>query len=260
MKDLYSILGVNKNAPQDEIKRAYRKLAMQHHPDRGGDQALFQEIQQAYDILGDAEKRQAYDNPRSHNVNINFGGHGFQDIFDIFNSGPFAGFQQHNQRRGHVRIELWITLYDVAQGGQRTVSINTGNGVSAVEINIPQGINDGDHVQYAKLAPGGQDLVVTFRIIPNNEWHRQGLDIQCRRSVVIWDLILGGELEIKDLLNSEIKARIPPRTQPGTKLRLRGRGLSNQNGQKGDILVQLDAHLPEQIPQELLEIIGRIRQ
>lgn len=258
MKDLYAILGVSRSASPDEIKQAYRKLAMKHHPDRGGDQNQFQEIQQAYEVLGSAERRAQYDRPRPQNININWGGGGFQDIFDIFRQQQ--GFGGQTQRRGHVRLELWVSLEDVARGGRRTVSIGTNAGVNAVEIDIPRGIDNGDHVQYAGLAPGGQDLVITYRVHPHSTWARNGLDLTTTRQVVIWDLILGGDIKLVDIHGAELTARIPPMTQPGTRLRLRNRGLRDGQGRTGDVLVEVQARLPESIPDEILAALREMRQ
>ena len=256
MKDLYAILGVSRGASGDEIKRAYRKLAMQHHPDRGGDQARFQEIQQAYDVLSDPQRRQAHDNPQPQPMNFDFHGAGFQDIFSqMFGQNGFGPFQQANHRRGHVRMELWVHLVDVAQGSRRTVTLATPQGTRAVEIDIPLAINDGDHVQYPGLAPNQQDLVVTFRVYPDGTWTRAGLNLMTQCEIVIWDLILGGEVKIRDIMGQELTVRIPPHTQPGTQLRLRGRGLRDRAGNLGDILVSLATRLPQNIPEPLLEAI-----
>jgi DnaJ-class molecular chaperone len=260
VKDLYAILGVSRGASGDEIKRAYRKLAMQHHPDRGGDQARFQEIQQAYDILSDPQRRQAHDNPQAQHMNFGFGGPGFQDIFSqMFGQNGFGPFQHTNQRRNHVRMELWIHLVDVAQGSRRTVTLSTPQGTQSVEIDIPLAINDGDHVQYPSLAPNQQDLVVTFRVYPDGTWTRAGLNLMTQCEIVIWDLILGGEVKIRDILGQELTVRIPPQTQPGTQLRLRGRGLRDRAGNSGDILVALIPRLPRNIPETLLEAIRNNR-
>lgn len=258
MKDLYAILGVPRDATSDDIKRAYRRLAMQHHPDRGGDQNLFQEIQQAYEVLSDPNRRAQYDRPPQQNININWGGQGFQDIFDVFRRQGFD-FGGQTQRRGHVRLDLWISLEDAARGGSRTVSIGTNAGVNAVNIEIPLAINDGDHVQYQGIAPGGQDLVVTYRIQPHGTWQRSGLDLSTTREVMIWDLILGGDITLVDIHGAELTARLPPMTQPGTRLRLRDRGMRTAQGQTGDLFLQIQARLPQTIPDQLIAAIREHR-
>ena len=172
MKDYYSILGVGRTAASDEIKRAYRKLASQHHPDKGGDTARFQEIEEAYRVLSDPQQRAQFDNPRS-----NFGGFRFHEqpfdfntIFNMF--GTQFQHPQRQQRPAQARMSLWIQLSDVASGGKRTVSVGSSAGSQIVELDIPVGIDDGATVAYPGLAPGGIDLVVTFRIHPNPRWQR----------------------------------------------------------------------------------------
>ena len=270
MSDHYTTLGVARNASQDEIKRAFRKLASQHHPDKGGDTARFQQIQAAYDVLGDAVKRQQYDNPGPFNgqnpfggqqgFSFNFGpgGFNFNDMFDMF--GQRHGMNSAHQRRGHVRMSLWIRLSDVAQGGKRPVALNTPQGSSTVEIEIPLGISDGDSVQYQELAPGGQDLVIQFRIHADPQWQRDGLNLITEMSVSIWDLILGGDITVSDIMGKKMVTTVPARTQPKTMLRLRGQGLKDRSGAQGDILVKLNARIPDVIAPELLQAIQNHRQ
>jgi len=264
VKDLYQILGLPRTATADEIKRAYRRLASQHHPDRGGDTARFQELQQAYEVLGDPQRRAQYDRPQPH-MQENWGAAGgFQDIFDVFrrggNWGDFINQQRQTQRRGHVRLELWIGLDDVARGGRRTVTIGTSTGVNAVDIEIPLAVDDGDHVQYAGLAPGGQDLVVTYRVTAHTVWTRSGLDLTMTKTLPVWDLILGSELKITDIHGAELTARVPAMTQPGTRLRLRDRGLRTAQGKTGDVFVQIQASLPDTVAPEILAAIQQYRQ
>lgn len=258
MTDHYATLGVARSATADEIKRAFRRLASQHHPDKGGDTAKFQTIQAAYDVLGDEAKRSAYDNPQpsfghfgGQNVNIN-------DIFGQMFGAGFPGFGQH-PRRSHVRVTLWISLYDVAVGGARTVSLGTAAGASTVEIQIPQGINDGDNVQYAGIGPGGSDLVVTFRIRPDSQWTRQGLNLIQDRRILVWDLIVGGHITVSDIRNNQIQITIPPGTQPGTLLRAKSRALQDQQGNQGDMYVRVHAVLPTAIAPEILQAIQKHR-
>ena len=251
MQNPYQILGVNKDATADEIKRAYRKLASQHHPDRGGDTKKFQEIQQAYDTLS---------NPKTNNFQNSgnpFGGSpsgafDFDHIFNIFG----ARFQHPHQRmQQQARMSLWISLKDVAQGGTRSVSVGTTQGTHAVEIEIPMGIDDGDAVQYPGIGPGGMDLIVSFRIHPDAQWTRQGLNLFLEQTVDIWDLILGTQLTVRDILGNILSVNIVAGTQPASLVRLKGRGLKSRSGQAGDLLIKIQARIPMEIPQDLRDLI-----
>jgi DnaJ-class molecular chaperone len=256
MTDYYATLGVARNATQDEIKRAFRRLASQHHPDKGGDTKKFQEIQAAYDTLGDAGKRQAYDNPQPQFQGFG-GGAQFGNMHDIFAQmfGGQSPFGQQQPRRNHVRMSLWITLLDVARGGRRPVALGTQAGTSTVEIEIPLGINDGDNVQYSGIAPGGQDLVIQFRVQPHADFQRQGLNLATTHKVSVWTLILGGETEVQTVEGSRLVVKIAPHTQPGTTLRLRSQGLRDQSGQKGDLMALIQAEIPTTIAPEIIAAI-----
>lgn len=256
MKDYYQILGIEKSASAEDIKRAYRRLASQHHPDRGGDTAQFQEIQEAYSVLSDEQKRAEYDNPRQRvHVNMSPGGFDFDSIFQMF------GAQFRPQQQTSTRLNLWIGLEDVARGGNRPVSLHVGTTVSTVEITIPTGIDDGDTIRYAGLAPGGVDLVVTFRITPSPRWHREGRNITTDIDLPIWDLLLGTQASLQDLTGSTLILTVPPRTNPGTMLRLRGRGLpasslpGRQGGRPGDLFVRVQACWPDTVSESLLSAI-----
>lgn len=256
MADYYQTLGVERTASADEIKRAYRKLASKHHPDKGGDNATFQDIQVAYDTLSDSGKRARYDNPQP-----DFGSGAF-DMHDIFSTMFGRGFQpgQARQARGHVRMSLWVNLQDVATGGKRTVNLGTSQGTNTVEIEIPLGINDGDNVQYSGLGPGGADLVVQYRVHPHQTWDRHGLNLITERKLSIWDLILGCSITIDSITNGQLLAQIPAKCQPGTMLRLKGQGLRDRTGNQGDVYVRVAAYLPTEIAPEIVEAIQAHRK
>ena len=257
MTDHYAALGVPRTATTAEIKQAFRKLASQHHPDKGGDTAKFQAIQAAYAVLGDEQKRSEYNNPQPQ-----FGGFGaghpqFNDIFAQMFGGQFG--QQH-PRRNHVRMTLYISLLDVAQGGKKAVAVGTSQGQSTVEIEVPLGLNDGDNIQYGGLAPGGQDLVITFRIHPDSSWRRDGLNLTVEHSVSVWDLIMGAEITVKNILGHSLTVKVPPRCQPSAVLRLRGQGLKDRRGAQGDQFVKLNAQIPATLAPELIEAIEKYRE
>ena len=182
MTNHYQTLGVDQNATPDQIKRAYRRLASQHHPDReGGDKNKFQEIEQAYRTLSDPQLKARHDNPSPFGSGFSQGmnnqSFNFESIFDIFGARFQHPHQQQQRRAQHAVMTLWVTLRDVAHGGNRTISVGTHQGTTTVEIAIPTGINDGDSVQYSGVGPGGMDLVITYRIHPDPKWVRQGLTL-----------------------------------------------------------------------------------
>ena len=250
--DYYALLGVERTADADTIKRAYRKLASQHHPDKGGDTAKFQEIEQAYRVLSDPAQRQQYDNPNPF-FNQSRGGHSaqfnFNDIFEMF------GAQFQDRSRNYARMSLWITLQDVANPGPRLISVGTSAGTQTIEIQIPTGINDGDNIQYTGLAPGGQDLVVNFRIKPDSNWQRQGDHLITNLTATVWQLVVGAEVPILDIKGNKLMLTIPPQTQMGAMLRVKGRGLPNRAGQHGDMMVRMNARIPQKISPELITAI-----
>lgn len=247
MKDYYSVLGVSKTASESEIKKAYRKLASQHHPDRGGDAGKFKEIQEAYDALSNASKRAEYDNPQGFYSQR----HNFDDILDQY----FTQFNMRSQMQ-NSRINLWISLEDVARGGPRLITVNTGAGSMPIEIDIPQGIHDGEAVRYPKLIRN-LDLVVGFRVNPHPEWKRDGLDIWCEKPLNFWELITGTEIPVQDLLGRSVSLKVPARTKPGSSLRLKGRGLQRPGHNPGDIFVRIRATMPEDIPDQIVDILRK---
>jgi curved DNA-binding protein len=259
MKNHYNTLGIERTATADEIKRAYRKLASQHHPDKGGDKHRFQEVEEAYRTLSDPNKRQQYDNPGFGNFDSNPGFQSatfnFDSIFNMFG----AQFHPNMQRQQQAQMSLWVTLTDIAQGGLRTISVGTQQGTMAVEIEIPQGISDGDRVQYARIGPGGMDLIITFRIHNHPRWQRQGQTLICEETVSLWDLIVGCNLTVKDMLNNQLQVTVPPRTQPGTMIRLKGRGLASKQNPPGDLLIRIQGRIPDTIDTELLAQIEQAR-
>ena len=252
MKNYYQILGIEKTATADDIKRAFRRLASQHHPDKGGDTIKFQEIQEAYGVLGDETKRSEYDNPRPQFSGFPGGGFNMHDMFGQM-------FGQPPQRRNHVRMTIWVSLQDVVQGGSRAVNVSTTAGTSTVAIEVPQGIDDGDQVQYGGVAPGGMDLVVQFRIQPNAQWRREGLNLHTEHRISIWDMILGSDVEVQNLLGHNLVVRVPAGTQPGTVMRLRRHGIQDRHGQKGDLMIRMQAQIPKTIAPEIVTAIQQHR-
>ena len=257
MKDYYAILGVQRSASEDEIKKAFRKLAMQHHPDRGGDQARFQDINEAYNVLSDAEKRRDYDNPGVRiNINDMSGApFDFDEIFNMFGA-RFRGGAPGPNRKGVARVQIWIGLQDLVTGGRRLVSIGTRTGNYEVEIDLPPEIDDGANVRYPDLGPDQTDLIVTYRIRPEPKWQRNRTDIMTVLPISVWDLVLGANIQVKDLTGQGYDVTIPRLTQNGTRLRMKGLGLLRRSGGRGDMYVEVQARIPEQVSPELAAAIS----
>lgn len=268
--DYYSILGVNKQASPEEIKRAYRKLASQHHPDKGGDTAKFQEIQTAYDTLSDPQKRQAYDNPQfqHQNIHFDFGDSPFADIFAQFGFGPRGPFQQQPRRNKDLRVEIPIGLSDTLEDQDKTISIQMTNGErQTVNITIPRGITSGTSIKYTGLGdnmftnlPKG-DLLVSVQVLPHPTYQPIGLDLVTNLQVDCFEAILGCEKDVVGLDGRIFRVRVPAGCQHGTKLKLVGEGLwAFRQDVKGSLFVTVNVTIPQNLNQNQIEIIRSLNQ
>lgn len=257
MNNPYNTLGVPRNADAGTIKRAYKEKAKSHHPDAGGNAEQFSEISNAYDTLKDPDKRAYYDATGSTNQQQGFnrqqGFGGFEDIFSQM-------FRQTQQRQAEARINISINLKDSLAGGKRVIGVQTPQGTSNVEIEIPRGIVHGESVRFAKAAPGGIDLVVNFRIQGDPKWQRNGLDMHTEEEVDFWTLIIGGDISVTDVLGKKYDVRIPPRTNPGVTIRLGSAGVFRDRHNPGDIFVRIKASMPHNIPQEVINTIKKYQQ
>lgn len=249
--DHYKTLGVDRSASAEEIKRAYRRLASLHHPDKGGDTQRFQEIEAAYRTLSDARSRAEYDNPRQR-LHQPGPGFDFEEIFNMF------GARVHVHRpQQQARMVMWLHLSDLVSCENKTVQVTTPGGQATLELEIPPGIEDAQQVCYQGLAPGNIDLVVQYRVHPDKIWQRTGSDITCECTVSIWDVIRGTRVKVQDPSGTELEVAIPPRTQPNTQLRLRGCGLARRGGGRGDAMIRVLARIPDRISPDLQRLISQ---
>jgi DnaJ-class molecular chaperone len=260
--DHYNTLGVAKNATPDEIKKAYRKLASQHHPDKGGDKAKFQDIQAAYDTLSNPDKRQQYDNPMPQGFHHQGGmPQGFEHIFgQMFGGGnPFDPFNQRRQQPQQqvFRTTINVTLEQAFNGGEQLLKLQTPTNVHAVTIQIPKGIQNGNQMKIDNVLDGAS-LVVDFRIEPHLKYDRQGNDLVCNHSISVLDLIIGTSFEFTTLSGKTLEVTVKPRTQPYIQLKLAGQGMPiyNTNGY-GDQIILLKPFIPDIIDETVINSISQ---
>jgi len=253
--DHYQTLGVAKNATPDELKKAYRRLASIHHPDKGGDTAQFQKIQVAYDTLSDPQKRQQYDSPQQHGFPDGFpGGFHFShqgfDINDIF--GQMFGQRQRPQHPTY-KTDVWISLEQVYGGGEQVLQLNINNFNQAIRVEIPQGVDNGQQVRYDNMIPNAT-LLVEFRIKPHHKFERRGMHLYATHKISVLDLIVGDEFEFTTISGKTLAVKVNPKTQPGSMLRISGQGLT-RGGIAGDQMILLDPFIPDTIHSSITDSI-----
>ena len=268
----YETLNVSKDASPEEIKKSYRKLVKEHHPDKtGGDDTQFKQISEAYENLSDPAKRQQYDNQSSgYNPFNNFNRyqdntspfqhafHGFGgDFADMFNQS-FGG-----EARGYdIRVSLSITIEESYEGSRKYIDVGTGG----FNINIPRGIMNGtklkvpgrgaNHPVNSSAPPG--DIILTVNVLPDPELIVNGSDIYVELTLNWIDLLLGGEFEIHTKLNS-IKIKVPQGSHESQLLRVIGQGMPIYNAEGfGNLMVKLRT-LPITLTETEIELLKKIK-
>ncbi len=265
-RDYYDVLGVMKSASAEELKKAYRQLALKWHPDRNKTpeaEAKFKEINEAYEILSDAEKRQAYDQfghaafqpggfgagtrggqtgpfryySTGGNVNFEdiFGGAGFSDPFEIFESffggrSPFGGGSRI------PRYGLQLTFLEAVRGVEKEVEIQG----RKRKLKIPPGVDDGTRIRFG-------DFYISIQVRPDKQFRREGDDIIIDQPISLATAVLGGEVQVPTI-DGQAKLRVKSGTQPNTLIRLRGQGVPHLRGQgRGDQYVRLKVEIPKRL-------------
>jgi curved DNA-binding protein len=298
-KDYYKTLGVERNASEDDIRKAYRKLAMQYHPDRNPNdkqaEERFKEINEAYQVLNDPKKRAHYDRlgsdystwqrrgapgdfnwddyvggyPGGTRVNMEdlddlFGGAGgFSDFFrTIFGQGAGAGTGTRTRTRQQpqgYQQELEITLEEAYQGTTRVFESDG----KQKQVRIPAGVRTGSKVRVAGVGPNGLDLYLIVDVKEDPRFERRGSDLHTTATVNVFTALLGGEADV-ETLSGKVRLNIPAGTQPEQVFRLAGRGMpsvKNAN-EKGDLYVRLKVQIPKYLSakqRELLEEASRLK-
>lgn len=279
----YDTLGVANTATPDEIKKAYRKLASQHHPDKGGDTAKFQQIEEAYRILSDTNQRAQYDsqlrgNPGGFRFTVNGQDiNGFPpEMGDIFNKfgfnfgghDPFAQFRQQQPKRNKdMRVELRVDLEDTLNQNKKVISVQTTNGErQTIEVDIPRGIHNGSQIKYPGLGdnfftsiPRG-DLYIHFTINPHPKFQISGYDLFTNIDINALDAIIGCSVEFLTLDGKTFELTVPPGTQFGTKFKIGGQGLYAMNqSARGNLYLIANIVIPTDLSEDKLETIRQLR-
>ena len=283
-KDYYATLGVPKSASHDEIRKAFRKLARVHHPDvakdKKGAETKFKEINEAYEVLGDETKRQKYDTlgadwerggaRQQHggggfgDGGVSFGGTGFSDFFEQFFAGgrgqaranSFGGFAPQNVRGDDIEADLLVTIEEALHGAKKKISFRRSGsaGAESYEVRIPQGVRDGQKIRLAGQGesagrgPAG-DLYLRVRFAQHPDFRVEGSDLIHELELPPWKAVLGAEVAVPTPEGS-VRVKIPAGSQPGKKLRLKGRGLPAGRDARGDFYVQLAITLPRDVSDE----------
>jgi len=261
MQDYYSILGVNPGASPDEIKKAYRKLANQHHPDKGGDQAKFKDISVAYDTLSDGQKRAEYDQMRMGGPQVRFQSGDFQDLQDIFGghfdpfgsrSNPFFDVFGRQRKNRDLNIQCQITLLDSYLGKQLEANYKLPSGKNQnVIINVPAGISHGETIRYQGLGddsfpnmPRGS-LNVTVVILPDENFRRQGNDLYTTVNINPIEAMIGCRKRVKYITGEEKEIEIRPGVETGIEYASNGFGFTDpRTGIKGRFVIAVNIRTP----------------
>lgn len=267
----YDTLGVSESASDQEIKQAFKKLAMQHHPDKGGDGAKFQQINEAYDSIKTSEKRQQYDQLRKFGPRPQYQqGQPFGfDIFEQFEEmfgGPGARWQQRRPRKNrNMTITVPITLEETYHGVKKQISVQLGSGRrQVVDLDIPAGVNNGMTLNYKGLGddqlkgmPPG-DLQVRLQINPHPHFERKANDLYTAKQINAFEAMLGTKIVLRTLAGKTIKASVQPGTQPGTFIRLPNEGMPiMKTKNRGHLFVRIDISIPSNLTQEQKDILAK---
>ena len=286
-KDYYQSLGVPRTASADEIKKSFRKLAREFHPDVARDkkkaEEKFKEINEAYEVLGDAEKRKKYDElganwksgaefrpppgaggfgggqtfrgGRGGGSEFEFGGTGFSDFFEQmfgsrmrgggFSGHPgFAGVPMEEPSRD-LEGDIMVTLEEAKRGSVRTVTVRRENRTDSHQVKIPAGITGGQKLRVAGRGEHGGDLYLRIRLARHPDFEVDGHNLIYELELAPWEAALGAEIAVPTL-DGKVNIKIPAGTASGQKLRVRGRGL----GKTGDLLVATKIVVPDKISSE----------
>ena len=244
--EYYSILGIDNKSSQEDIKKAYKKLAMKYHPDRNsGDDVQFKKIQEAYDTLGDPIKKQQYDNPFSNNIYN-------MDAESFFNQ--VFGARAQNQKQT-FKTQVTVSLVDAYKGSSHVLQLSTPFGNKVINISVPPGIETGDSIRYDNIIENAI-LLVQFVVLPDLRFDRKGNDLYSHYSVSVLDLIVGTKFKFTTIDQRILEVRINPKTQPYMQLKIPKAGMPDKKGGLGDQFILLKPYMPDNISHEITTAIN----
>ncbi|MEO7802187.1 MAG: J domain-containing protein [Ginsengibacter sp.] len=289
--DYYKILGLDKNATQDQIKSTYRKLARKHHPDLNPNDKeankKFQQINEANEVLSDPDKRKKYDQygkdwqhadqfEKARQQPGGFGDGGgqgysftgddggdFSDFFSSLFGGGGRGSRQTRYRGQDLNAELHIRLSEAYETHKKTITINGKN----IRLTIPAGIENGQVIKLKEQGADGVnggpkgDLYITFVIENDSAFRRDKNDLYITVKIDLYIAVLGGEINV-DTMNGKVKLKVAPETQNGTKTRLKGKGFPvyKADGQFGDLFVTYEVTIPKNLSDRHKELFKELSQ
>lgn len=286
MKNYYDVLGVDEKATSAEITKAFKDLAKKHHPDRGGDEAKFKEINEAHDTLKSSQKRHDYDTMRKFGSTSTGGQHPFfnEDIFGDFFSGfsggdmDFGGsfnftrgpggeriFRQNRQPRGNrnVQVRMAVSIKEAMNHNEKTINYKLPSGRDEfATVKIPAGVQHGVTFKFQgmgddsiKNMPRG-DLMVVMSVLDSDGYTRKGNDLYTDKTIDCFQAVRGYEFNLKTLEDKIIKVKVPAGTQPGTMLTLKGQGMPVHKtiGIRGNLYVKIHVLIPQLSAADLKKI------
>ncbi len=283
-RNYYDVLEVPKGASEKELRQAYRKLARKYHPDLNPDDEAaarkFKDINEAHEVLSDADNRKKYDKygdrwKDADRIDEQFGGRGYtwstgdESPYGYRGGGGFDdvlgrfGFGDRFGRRGagttKVEGEVTVSLEEAYTGTNRTVTLTVDGKQRKIEVTVPAGVKTGSTV---RVTPGaGQELLLHMTVTPHVRFTRQGDDLHVDVSVPLEEAVLGGEVEVRTI-KSTVHLKVPEESQNGQKIRLSGHGMPKLGSPdtKGDLYVTLRPKLPKDLSDEERELWATLKE